>query len=117
MKTKIQLITALLLITFTACKKEFKDKNYNGDNQEKQNLLNQKEKETVAKFEHASLVLQSIFSKSPQLRKEFNVFIAAKLSKSGTDEELTFKEIFEAKSLSLPSVKQQCQRMAVTQLC
>lgn len=60
----------------------------------------------LAKFEHASLVLQGIFKNYPDLRKEFNYFIAAKLEKSGVSEELTFKEIFEPKNHSLKGVKQ-----------
>ncbi len=58
----------------------------------------------MAKFEHASLVLQGLFSSDRQLRKEFNGFIAAKLNKSGTDEELTFQEIFDPKPVSLTGV-------------
>lgn len=68
-------------------------------------ILNQKENETVVKFEHASLVLQGLFSSNSSIRKEFNGFIAAKLAKSGTDEELTFKEIFDPKLVKLNGVK------------
>jgi hypothetical protein len=67
--------------------------------------LNSKEKETVDKFERASWVLQGLFSSNPQLRKEFNGFIAAKLAKTGTDEDLSFKEIFNARNITLAGVK------------
>ena len=92
-------------VMFTSCKKHFNKLTIEEKQQEPPKILNQKEKETVAKFEHASLVLQGLFSADPILRKEFNGFIAAKLRKSGTDEELTFKEIFEAKPLNLSGVK------------
>jgi len=105
MKIKIQLVAAFVVISFAACKKDFNKSFKNPENPEPLKELNQKEKETVAKFEHASLVLQGLFSSTPNLRKEFNGFIAAKLAKSGTDEELTFKEIFEAHPITLSGLK------------
>lgn len=67
--------------------------------------LNLKEKETVDKLEHASWVIQGLFSSNPQLRNEFNGFITAKLAKSGTDEDLSFNEIFGARNINLAGVK------------
>jgi hypothetical protein len=104
-KSKLRIILALFVISFTACKKDLVKTDPNNQLNEPVKALNQKEKETVAKFEHASLVLQGLFSTNPSIRKEFNGFIAAKLAKSGTDEELTFKEIFEAQPIRLSGVK------------
>jgi len=103
---KVHLLMLGIAVLFAACKKDFKKPDLNQDDQESSKVLNQKENETVAKFEHASLVLQGLFSADPNLRKEFNGFIAAKLAKSRTDEELTFKEIFKAKPVVLNGVKQ-----------
>jgi hypothetical protein len=103
--TTTRVIAALLILTLAACKKDFKTSQAEQPETGPLKMLNQKEKETVAKFEHASLVLQGLFSNNPAIRKEFNGFIAAKLAKSGTDEELTFKEIFEAKPINLTGVK------------
>jgi hypothetical protein len=89
---------------FAACKKNLYD-NITPLPPQDVKSLNEKEKEVVAKFEHASFVLQAVFSEDKNLRKEFNGFIAAKLAKSGTDEELTFKEIFEANPVVLAGVK------------
>ena len=96
---------SIFLLFFSACKKDLNKSQTLIDSSEPPKELNQMEKATVAKFEHASLVLQGLFSQKPEIRKEFNGFIAAKLAKSGTDEELTFKEIFDAKTINLTSVK------------
>lgn len=96
-------MTLFLFAGFIACKKEVNVAEIQENLPFKE--LNQKEAATVVKFEHASFVLQHLFSTNPAIRKEFNGFIAAKLKKSGTDEELSFKEIFEAKSLTLPGVQ------------
>lgn len=101
----LNLSAALMMLFFTACKHEFKQQVYKDANWEAPKILNQKEQETVVKFQHASSVLQGLFSTYPNLRKEFNGFIKAKLDKSGTDEELTFKEIFESKPIHLKGVK------------
>lgn len=103
-RTTISVAGALLLFTFTACKKNQFENITPPPPPENLKPLNEKEQETVAKFEHASLVLQGLFSSDRQLRKEFNGFIAAKLNKSGTDEELTFQEIFDPKPVSLTGV-------------
>lgn len=102
---KIIPILGLYFIFFSACKKDMNNLQIPTDNSQEVKTLNQKEKETVAKFEHASLVLQGLFSTMPDIRKEFNGFIAAKLAKSGTDEELTFREIFEASQVNLNGVR------------
>jgi hypothetical protein len=106
LKTTVKVSAALFIFTFASCRKDFNKSPIELQDNEPPKVLNQKEKETVAKFEHASLVLQGLFSANPEMRKEFNGFIKAKLDKSGTDEELTFKEIFEAKTVTLPGVRQ-----------
>lgn len=105
LKKTIRVFAAFFIFTLAACKKDFNKSQLELQENEPPKVLNQKEMETVAKFEHASLVLQGLFSANPSIRKELNGFIAAKLAKSGTDEELTFKEIFEAKPVKLPGVK------------
>ena len=95
----------VLLLSAVACKKEFQSSEKTDQNNAGPlKVLSKEEQEAVVKFEHASLVLQGVFSKSPALRKEFNSFIAAKLAKSGNDESLSFQEIFEPFTLSLPGV-------------
>jgi len=95
---------AILILMLTACKKDFIKSEAQQIGYQQPKILNEKEKKVVAKFEHAYLVLQGLFSQKPEIRKEFNAFIAAKLAKSGTDEELTFNEIFKANRLNLPGV-------------
>jgi hypothetical protein len=107
MKTSptVKIALALCMIVSTSCKREFQQNSVPQVPLETPKVLNEKEKETVVKFQHASDVLQALFSADQDLRKEFNGFIKAKLDKSGTDEELTFKEIFQAKQLNLTGVK------------
>lgn len=105
LKTSVRVAASFFILSFAACKKEFSRPGIDKKESVITKVLNQKEKESLAKFEHASLVLQGLFSANPSIRKEFNGFIAAKLAKSGTDEELTFREIFEAKTVNLNSVK------------
>lgn len=107
MKTSstLKIVLALCLMVSAACKREFQQNSIPQPPLEAPKLLNEKEKETLVKFQHASDVLQGLFSADQELRKEFNGFIQAKLAKSGTDEELTFKEIFQAKPVNLLSVK------------
>jgi hypothetical protein len=107
----MKIITALsklfifILLVFSACKKDQSKSFAEPMDSGPLKTLNSKEKETVDKFEHASWVLQGLFSSNPQLRKEFNGFIAAKLAKTGTDEDLSFKEIFNARNITLAGVK------------
>jgi hypothetical protein len=103
---KQSFIGLLLCIVMIACNKENRFNTLNKHHlTEPLKLLNENEKAVVSKFEHASLVLQGLFSAKPEIRKEFNGFIAAKLAKSGTDEELSFQEIFQAKEVSLTGVR------------
>jgi hypothetical protein len=94
-----------MLLVFSACKKDQSKSMTESMDSSPLKTLNSKEKETVDKFERASWVLQGLFSSNPQLRKEFNGFIAAKLAKTGTDEDLSFKEIFNARNITLAGVK------------
>lgn len=108
MKTSLRLSVVLgfIILSVLACKKEpERTQKTASDNIYPPKVLTQKEKEVVLKFEHASLVLQGVFSRMPELRKEFNGFIAAKLKKSGTDESLSFQEIFDPAIINLPGVK------------
>lgn len=77
---------------------------YFNNNPDQMAQLNPKQKETVVKFQHASYVLQKLFT-DKNLREEFNSFISAKLKKTLNDEELQFKEIFNARTLTLEGVK------------
>ncbi len=107
MKTSptLKIALALFVIVSASCKRDFQQHLTLPAPQETPKMLNEKEKETLVKFQHASDVLQGLFSADQDLRKEFNGFIQAKLAKSGTDEELTFKEIFQANPLNLKGVK------------
>jgi hypothetical protein len=103
MKVVNFLIVIFISMFILSCKKgEFNLTSFSPDRD--LSTLNAKEKAIVQKFEHASLVLQGVFTKHPDLRKEFNKFIAAKLAKTETDQELTFREIFMPKKINLNGV-------------
>lgn len=104
MKNFNVLIAIFISLFLISCKKESSNSISNFENKNPLSTLNSKEKIVVQKFEHASFVLQEVFTKHPLLRKEFNKFIYAKLEKTKTDQELTFKEIFQAKKIKLNGV-------------
>lgn len=99
---KVLTFTLIVTLFLASCKKEQSAVNTQIPEPEKQ--LTAKQKEVVQRFEHASYVLSSVLS-DKQMRIEFNQFILAKIKKSGTDEELTFKEIFSTKSVNLAGVR------------
>lgn len=105
MKFKLFSISLIVLSLIVGCKKDNQLPQPTYESQKNFKTLNSKEQQTVDKFKHASFVLRNIFSEDINLRLEFNGFIAAKLNKTETDEELTFKEIFEAKNINLPGVQ------------
>ena len=107
MKKALSLGSVLLIasILFIGCQKDLPPPNFRFTSKPDQIAqLNPLQKETVRKFQHASYVLQKLFAEK-ELREEFNSFISAKLKKTLTDEELQFKEIFNARTLNLEGVK------------
>lgn len=98
---KLFIVTAIVAVFLASCKKE---NAVNTQIPELRKQLSAKQKEVVQRFEHASYVLSSVLS-DKKMRTEFNQFILAKIKKSGTDEELTFKEIFSGKSVNLAGVR------------
>lgn len=107
MKKALNLGSVLLIVSilFIGCHKDLPPPTFQFNNHPDQMAqLNSRQKETVRKFQHASYVLQKLFS-DKNLREEFNSFIGAKLKRSLTDEELQFKEIFNARNVNLEGVK------------
>ncbi|MEI6946975.1 hypothetical protein V9K67_07205 [Paraflavisolibacter sp. H34] len=106
-------LSILLLFSLAACKKDVRVPGFDAERQLPLERLSKPEQEVVKKFEQASCVLQGLFADQP-LRQEFNAFIAAKLERTQSDEELTFREIFNARPVSLPGVRQDfLQRLKV----
>lgn len=99
---KFFIVTAFVTLLFASCKKDISIEN--NQQPEGRAELTGRQKEVVERFEHASYVLSAVLA-NKQMRTEFNQFILAKVKKTGTDEELTFREIFSGKQVNLPGVR------------
>lgn len=107
MKFKNLLFAALIGgISLNACKKDVSTTSNTANSKYplKNISLNKEEKILINRFKLASYVLSDIMS-DKVTREEFNKFILAKVKKTINDEELTFREIFSNKKITLEGVK------------
>ncbi|HMP91434.1 MAG TPA: hypothetical protein PKD90_01070 [Phnomibacter sp.] len=72
-RTTFKFLAALLVITIAACKKDYQRPMPEQAINNPQKVLNQREKEIAAKFEHAALVLQGLFPLTPLFVKSLMV--------------------------------------------
>jgi hypothetical protein len=94
--TLIRFAVSLLAASIIAGCEDFVEK-------PKHTELTTQQEQLVQRFEHASYVLSSVIA-DKAMREELNGFVLAKVKKSGTDEELTFHEMFSGKSVNLHGV-------------
>jgi hypothetical protein len=105
MKTN-QITIAILsvAILFTACRKnEAVDKVETIKINERK--LSKEEEVFLQRIKLSTIIISDVL-KDNKIRKDLNNFILAKVKKTGTDEELTFKEIFSNKLVKLDGVNE-----------